>query len=1116
MLIADKVLKLADFGSCRGIYSKQPYTEYISTRWYRAPECLLTDGYYGYKMDMWGAGCVMFEALALYPLFPGGNEADQIERIHKIMGTPSPELLDKFKVYGSSHVNFNFTQYKRHPAGFAKYLPHVSTEAIDLLTKLLAYDPDERPTAREALKHAWFQECRAEERRQREEEKGKDKEKEGGVVDTEKNKAALEDPAAVAVDSDPSQGSKSTSSRSTGKVSLNATGSRGASEPANSTSSFSSPAKQSTTSSASADLSPVPQVVEEMLDQGSPSIAKSGALREDPLRKTGTSVTQDPSAASSAAKDPSSLSSVHSSVNTGSTTSLGASSSTSSFASPGKLYVSPNMASPTAALFNGANPPPNLIVSPTPAAISSMLASIGSASTAAASAATNAGFSAAVSAKNKADPVAQSNVQSRSTSQTYTNAARDTDTDASAKQSGGSSTSAVANKAVANKNSFSSAKENAGSNTGIQSRSTARESIPAAAKRAGGVRAGAGGDSNTSGAGGGGTRSSSQSSNHADAKGRQASKTTRTEGTSANASTLQNRKFGAPAGGIGGINAANANARRLPSPSPLAKGQRAPRRNQSLPSSNVTQSSNNSPQSQDKESFPEKMFASPGLANKGTGALPSSSSLLHHHQSSGPVPSGAGRTQQQSFPWGSPTTTGPFSSSGSGVMVMGYPKGNREVSRSLGPDSTPTQSRFPQMHFSPGGSLPVLRNSQAHPSGYSGYNQNINSSLSVGANQLRTLYTGSYMPLSNMQGKGHPAAQRNTGYAKNPIKNAGSIQIQSPPSLGLVSGRVQPKRTMTQLDAPSLGPQPGVGAYPNSSFRSPAVGRHDGYNQFLSPNAHAGPRQMHRGVPASLITQPRYASPSPAAHGYGYPPIRDVSPHNSMHGMHSMNQNSGVYPEASVQSMAGSPIRTIGGPNSNIYGVSALHSSALGPSTNPNALLYPGRHDNAPSFGSPGPMGSLGPQKSSVLSPPVRGPIRNAAYPQTGGYPASGNYAIGAGAGAGVNPGRVYRGPPPRQVQNPAASISSSFGGISGDSVSNQTQYNSRPGATANTKTSGASNKYTGSTQRAGKYNSQMAPPITSRNMQGRHGKQDLTAATGAAARVRAGENFIRSHAVRK
>ncbi len=76
----DEELKLADFGSCRGIYSKQPYTEYISTRWYRAPECLLTDGHYGPEMDMWGVGCVMFEIIALYPLFPGQDELDQIDR----------------------------------------------------------------------------------------------------------------------------------------------------------------------------------------------------------------------------------------------------------------------------------------------------------------------------------------------------------------------------------------------------------------------------------------------------------------------------------------------------------------------------------------------------------------------------------------------------------------------------------------------------------------------------------------------------------------------------------------------------------------------------------------------------------------------------------------------------------------------------------------------------------------------------------------------------------------------------------------------------------------------------------------------------------------------------
>lgn len=88
ILLLDDQIKIADFGSWRGLYSKQPFTEYISTRWYRAPEWLLTDGYYGYKMDLWGAGWVFFEVLSLYPLFPGNNELDQVHKIHDIIGTP--------------------------------------------------------------------------------------------------------------------------------------------------------------------------------------------------------------------------------------------------------------------------------------------------------------------------------------------------------------------------------------------------------------------------------------------------------------------------------------------------------------------------------------------------------------------------------------------------------------------------------------------------------------------------------------------------------------------------------------------------------------------------------------------------------------------------------------------------------------------------------------------------------------------------------------------------------------------------------------------------------------------------------------------------------------------
>ena len=162
ILIMDDCLKLADFGSCRGML-KQPY-EYISTRWYRAPECLLTDGYYNYKMDMWGVGCVFFEMVSLFPLFPGTNELDQIQKIHTGIGTPRPELLAKMK-QRSQHMDFNFVQ--KTGSGIEKLIPHCAPECVDLITRLLAYDPDDRLSARQALRHPYFREIREAEKRRR-------------------------------------------------------------------------------------------------------------------------------------------------------------------------------------------------------------------------------------------------------------------------------------------------------------------------------------------------------------------------------------------------------------------------------------------------------------------------------------------------------------------------------------------------------------------------------------------------------------------------------------------------------------------------------------------------------------------------------------------------------------------------------------------------------------------------------------------------------------------------------------------------------------------------------------------------------------------------------------
>ena len=98
------IVKLADFGSCRGIHSKMPYTEYIATRWYRSPECLLFDGVYTYKMDVWGIGCVFFELVTKVPLFPGDDEVDQLHKIHHVLGTPSDRLLKAMVASGQNAI----------------------------------------------------------------------------------------------------------------------------------------------------------------------------------------------------------------------------------------------------------------------------------------------------------------------------------------------------------------------------------------------------------------------------------------------------------------------------------------------------------------------------------------------------------------------------------------------------------------------------------------------------------------------------------------------------------------------------------------------------------------------------------------------------------------------------------------------------------------------------------------------------------------------------------------------------------------------------------------------------------------------------------------------------
>ncbi|KAL1450115.1 hypothetical protein WDU94_002567 [Cyamophila willieti] len=152
LLRADLVV-IGDLGSLQFIKAKGLHTEYIATRWYRSPECLLTEGYYSYELDIWAAGCVFYETLTGFPLFPGDSEVDQLDRIHQVLGTPKPEVLKKFEKYKSSNFTYQFKQYLG--TGINVSVP-LNEKGKKLLYEMLKYDPKRRATAPKILTNPYF------------------------------------------------------------------------------------------------------------------------------------------------------------------------------------------------------------------------------------------------------------------------------------------------------------------------------------------------------------------------------------------------------------------------------------------------------------------------------------------------------------------------------------------------------------------------------------------------------------------------------------------------------------------------------------------------------------------------------------------------------------------------------------------------------------------------------------------------------------------------------------------------------------------------------------------------------------------------------------------------
>ncbi|XP_072707483.1 serine/threonine-protein kinase MAK isoform X3 [Ciconia boyciana] len=154
LCIGPELVKIADFGLARELRSQPPYTDYVSTRWYRAPEVLLRSSIYSSPIDMWAVGSIMAELYTLRPLFPGTSEVDEIFKICQVLGTPKKSDWPE-GYHLASAMNFRFPQCV--PISLKTLIPNASNEAIQLMSDMLNWNPKKRPTASQALKYPYFQ-----------------------------------------------------------------------------------------------------------------------------------------------------------------------------------------------------------------------------------------------------------------------------------------------------------------------------------------------------------------------------------------------------------------------------------------------------------------------------------------------------------------------------------------------------------------------------------------------------------------------------------------------------------------------------------------------------------------------------------------------------------------------------------------------------------------------------------------------------------------------------------------------------------------------------------------------------------------------------------------------
>jgi len=158
-------LKICDFGLARAnipylLTKTAQMTDYMTTRWYRAPEIILSQRIYDGKVDVWSVGCILAEMITRKPLMPAKSEQEQMQKINDLIGNADTDLINSIE--DEKNKEFMNSLPKRKGQDLSKILEGASPDAVDLVQKMLIFNPNDRIAVEDALAHPFLAKLHAE------------------------------------------------------------------------------------------------------------------------------------------------------------------------------------------------------------------------------------------------------------------------------------------------------------------------------------------------------------------------------------------------------------------------------------------------------------------------------------------------------------------------------------------------------------------------------------------------------------------------------------------------------------------------------------------------------------------------------------------------------------------------------------------------------------------------------------------------------------------------------------------------------------------------------------------------------------------------------------------